>query len=239
MNEVFRVFGRLIGAAADVVAPRTCLLCDRPLTMDEDSLCLSCILELPRTYFHRDANNSLAMSMIYHRRNIRAAGWLYYNRDSAVSELIHSIKYYDMPVLGRNLGRLYARELMADNFFNGVDALVPVPLHWFKHYMRHYNQSEMIASGISSVTGIPVVTALTAKSHSAQARLSGAQRRNNVSADTYRVKRPQLIEGKHIVIIDDVATTGTTLNAVVEAVLRDCPGVAAIDVLTLGVATYV
>ncbi|MGM9827894.1 MAG: ComF family protein [Muribaculaceae bacterium] len=228
---------RLLASVADIAAPRTCLLCDRALTMDENAICLSCLATLPRTFYHLDPNNSIALAMVHHRRMTRAACWLFYNHNSRVSDLIHSIKYHDMPDVGRVMGRMFADELKDANFFDGVDALVPVPLHWLKRYRRHYNQSTVIARGIAEVTGIPIADALVARAHSAQARLDGERRRKNVTPDTFSVRHPEMIDGKNIVIVDDVTTTGTTLNCIATAILRDCPGVRRIDILTLGVAS--
>lgn len=234
MKAVITDFIRMLGGVADILAPRTCLICDCALSGAEEHICLTCLLQLPRTYYHRDPNNRLALSMAYHRHRVDASSWLYYNSDTVVSDLIHSIKYQDMPRLGRILGRRYAEELVDDGCLRQTDVLVPVPLHWYKRYRRHYNQSELIAKGISDISGIPVVNALGARAHSPQARLNGAARRKNVTADTYYVKNLDSLKDKNIAIIDDVTTTGTTLNAVITAILRDVPDVGAIYALTLG-----
>ena len=163
----------------------------------------------------------------------RAAALMFYEPHSEMAQLVYQLKYGQRPDIGEDMGRLMAREMSLGDFFNGIDALVPVPLTRKRHRQRGYNQSEMLARGISDVTGIPVITEAVSRElfQQSQTSLSRRERQENVEG-VFVLRHPQLLEGKHILLIDDICTTGATLMACGK-VLHNIERVS-ISMLTLG-----
>lgn len=163
----------------------------------------------------------------------RAAALFFYEPRSEAAELLYRLKYGNRPDIGEDLGRVMAEEMKIAGFFDGIDVLVPVPLSRKRQWQRGYNQSEMLARGISEVTGIPVVTNAVCREHfrQSQTSLSRRERQENVEG-VFVLRRPQLLEDKHVLLIDDICTTGATLLAcgtAIQTVRR-----IRISVLTLG-----
>lgn len=166
----------------------------------------------------------------------RAAGHFFYAHDAAIASLIHDFKYRGFSDLARYLGEIVASELLTTSFFSEIDLLLPIPMHFFKQARRGYNQSAFLAHGISQITGIPVGDNLRcARSHRSQTTFSLDQRLGNMK-DVFKVDTPQSIENRHLLIIDDVCTTGATLSSAALTILSAVPS-ARISLLTLAVTT--
>jgi ComF family protein len=163
----------------------------------------------------------------------RAAAWFYYVPHSYVSTLIYDLKYHDRPDIGEDMGRLMANEMQLAHFFDDIDALLPVPLSRKRLRQRGYNQSEQLAIGISDITHLPVVTKALRRKHfmKSQTQLSRHERQENVD-DMFELRDGNLLEGRHVLLIDDICTTGATLTACAD-VLKSIPGIR-LSVLTLG-----
>lgn len=150
----------------------------------------------------------------------KATSLLTYTRNSDIAKVIHDFKYREFPSLATHMGMLMAKELYTSGFFNDIDCIIPVPLHFIKRIMRGYNQSYKLAKGVASVINRPVATNLYAlRHHSTQTAKNRYERWQNTT-DTFSVKRPHQIENKHILLIDDVCTTGATLIAASQAILK-------------------
>lgn len=151
----------------------------------------------------------------------RATGHFFYTRDSALARLVQDMKYRGFPGIGHMLGYLAGSELYATGFFDGVDAVVPVPMYIIKRMKRGYNQSEYIARGVSEAIGVPLIPALRAiRGHRTQTALSHEERRANLTG-SFRATRE--VEGRHILLVDDICTTGSTLTAASEALWESRP----------------
>ena len=212
--------------------PPECLLCGSALPRGRDCLCPLCAAGMQRTGYHRDPDNALAMRLAGRIPFDRATGHFLYSPEAPVAMLIHDMKYRGMHRVARELGRLTGEELAAAGWLAGIDVLVPVPLHWIKHMRRGYNQAEELARGIGEGSGLPVERALRAiRGHKSQTRVSREQRAVNVRG-IFRPRHPDRVAGRHILLIDDVCTTGATLVAAAEALLAAVPG-ARISILTL------
>lgn len=218
----------------DLIAPRNCMICNRRLAADEDTLCAICNLHLPRTGFHADPYENEMARMLWGRIRLERCGaWFYYKGGSDVSHLIYNLKYNDHPETGVTLGRTVADEYLASGFFNGIDIIVPIPLSRGRLRERGYNQSREIARGISRVTGIKVNHHAVSRSRFQESQVNKHrwERADNVE-NTFHLQQPENIRGKHILIVDDVATTGATICACARELSK--AGGVTISVLTLG-----
>ena len=191
-------------------------------------------MKMPRTNIHLDNFNEV------HRRLAspglpveRAGAFFYYTRNSPFSGLIRSAKYRSRPSIARYLGASYAKEIKPDGFFDDIDAVVPMPLHILKFAKRGYNQSEAICKGISDVTSLELrPDLLSVRRHATQTRKSAIQRLKNVE-DKFHCAADASIEGAHLLVVDDVITTGATMLAALTALRRSNP-LTKVSVLVLG-----
>lgn len=156
---------------------------------------------------------------------VSATAYLYYYKEGQYSSLIHHLKYHDHPEVGTYLGRLAATELRESGFFDGIDLIIPVPLSRKRYRQRGYNQSDYIAQGISEVTHIALRTDCLVRTvdTDTQTHKSQEERWKNTEG-IFQVVNPEVLKGKHLLLIDDVATTGATLHACASALLT-LPGV--------------
>jgi len=150
----------------------------------------------------------------------RAAAFSFYTRDSRIRKLIHQLKYRGIRDIGFELGRIYARSLKASGFLEGIDFLIPVPLHKSKERKRGFNQSLMICCGISDVTGLTIDTSTLVRRSitKTQTKKSRYDRWTNVEG-IFRVTDGEKLRNRHILLVDDVITTGSTIEACVSEIL--------------------
>lgn len=218
-----------------LIFPRCCVVCGAPLVKGEEYLCLRCHMGLPRTNYHCWDENPVERLFWGKVPLVHATSWLFYHKGSDFRLILHALKYNGCKELGEVMGRSMATELLSSGFFRGIDVIVPVPLHAKKERLRGYNQSEWIARGVSAVVGIPMdaTSVIRAKNTETQTRKSIFQRWENVEG-TFVLSHPEVFTGKHILLIDDVLTTGATTVACASAF----DGVEGIrfSVLTLAVA---
>ena len=158
---------------------------------------------------------------------------MFYYEGGEARRLLHSIKYRNRPRAGEELAKVFAREMLDEDFFDEVDGIVAV--HWRRRLRRGYNQSDYIARGISSITQIPVLRNVIKRTvnNSTQTHLNHFQRQENVK-DIFRLTRPDMVVGKHILLVDDVMTTGATILSCAQE-LASIPDVR-ISVFTLALA---
>lgn len=201
----------------------------------EEHLCLRCLSDLPRTYLHLHRDNKLEKNLWGKLPIERASAFLYYAKGGDVRHLLYDLKYHGNPRIGTFLGRCMASELLPSGFFEGIDFIVPVPLHPKKHKERGYNQSEMLAEGIATLTGIPVFREMLVRNQytETQTRKSSYDRWLNVK-DVFECTSLNALTGKHILLVDDVMTTGATIVACADA-LKTVKSLR-ISVLTLALA---
>lgn len=200
--------------------PRYCKVCRRRLMHSEQHLCVSCLLELPRTHYEQNPENVLMQHFMEWPEVVRATAYFHYYKEGRYSNLIHHLKYYDHPEVGTFLGRLAATELRGSGFFDDIDLIIPVPLSKKKLRQRGYNQSDYIARGISEVTNIPLRTDCIVRTVDTDTQTHKSQdERWKSTKGIFQVTNPEALKGKHLLLIDDVTTTGATLHACTSALL--------------------
>lgn len=219
----------------ELVFPRCCVMCGKRLAKTEEHVCASCSRGLPRTYYYKEADNPLAKGFWGRAEVERAAAYFYYYKDNAACRILYALKYHHCPQIGVYMGKQMAAEMLPSGFFEQIDVLVPVPLASKKKKKRGYNQCEKLAEGISFVTSIPADTTSLARcvSNPTQTKKRRMERWENVQG-IFSVVSPEQLAGKHILLIDDVVTTGATLISCMDA-LSVVPGLR-VSVLTLAVA---
>ena len=196
-----------------------------------DGLCEVCFRSLPRTEQAELRGNSMEQALIGDVYDsvaaqkamhlVRGAAFLFYEKDHPVQQAIHKMKYADQPMIGYQFGRMAALEMQYADFFDGIDIIVPIPLHPIRLRERGYNQSEYISRGISEVTGIPIDTTHVTRERNTpkQALQRGDERKQNVN-NAFAVNHPEQFYHKHILVVDDLLTTGETMRSCLKAMKR-------------------
>jgi ComF family protein len=194
--------------------PVNCLVCKKKLSSPGEVLCLECEFKLPRTGFRDPVNNPVSQAF-WGRVPVEMATSLFrFEKGSAYQGLLHDLKYRGNLRAGLYLGRLLGNELIHSSF-SSCDLIIPVPIHRKRLKERGFNQSEIIASGTSQVTGIPLVTNLLIRSvhHHSQTTMGRYDRFENISGNFRISRNAPDVNGKKILLVDDVVTTGSTLEA--------------------------
>jgi ComF family protein len=206
--------------------PRLCLACEQPLPYDEPFICLDCQLDLPQTDFHKHKINAFT-ERFEGRLSVRSATALYYfTKHSKTQHLIHKIKYHDKREAAITLGFMLGNKLLESLYFKNIDYIIPVPMHADKELRRGYNQADFFARGISESMDIPVLFDVLKKikKTDTQTHKSRLERFNSVE-DAFVLNTPSVVEGKNVLIVDDVMTTGATLEACAQTILKTYPDV--------------
>ena len=218
----------------DLISPRLCVACGRRLSAEQSVLCAGCMLHMPLTGFSsQPLDNPLARLFWGQFPVERATAMFYYEPHSESAEIVYTLKYRHRPEVGQQAGQVLAHDLLAEGFFEGIDALVPVPLARKRQRQRGYNQSEEIARGISLATGLPIYNKVVERLDfkTSQTRLTPYERRENVE-QAFRLLDARRIAHRHLLLVDDVITTGSIISACARQ-LCQAEGVR-ISVLALG-----
>ena len=205
--------------------PRVCAACGETLLKDEETVCLKCRYTLPFTGYENHADNPLAQVFYGRVRFHAVTACFFFAKSGKVQHLIHELKYKNNPEAGVFLGQELGKTIKDAPLFQGIDYLIPVPLHPRREKQRGYNQSLLIAQGIHEATGIPIGDKylIRAVYTTTQTKKSAEERHKNVK-DIFEVHFPEELEGKHVLLIDDVLTTGATLESCAHQ-LENIPGI--------------
>ncbi|WP_240410372.1 ComF family protein [Hymenobacter oligotrophus] len=227
-------------ALSDFIAlifPRTCLACEQALSRGEQHICTTCRTALPYTDYHllAPAENPLAPRFWGRVPVEQVLSYLRFLRRGRVQHLLHQLKYRGQSEVGVALGKMYGQELASSGNLADIDLVVPVPLHRRKLAKRGYNQADAFAEGLAASLQVPwSAQALRRNSYtSTQTKKNRAERWENV-ANVFEVTEPAAVTGKHVLVVDDVLTTGATLEACAQQLLQ--AGAARVSIATIACA---
>ena len=212
---------RLIKSLINLLFPRTCAACGNLLLEGEDTVCTTCRFLLPKTGYENNPNNPLAQ-MFYGQMPFNAVmAEFFFSKTGKVQHLIHGLKYHHCRENGIFLGQEIGKSLLKAADYQRIDLIIPIPLHPKKEKIRGYNQSHVIAEGISEIMNIPIAEKCLVRSvfTATQTKKSRDERYENVK-DIFELKNHEILKGKHVLLVDDVLTTGATLMSAGKALFQ-------------------
>ncbi len=218
----------------DLLYPDLCLSCDEHKKMPDDIWCVPCAYKISVTDYHLYENNPVSERFYGKIKLHRATALFNFAKGGYLQNLVHKLKYENRPEIGLALGKLLANLLLTQADYD-VDTVVPVPMHPSKEFKRGYNQAAVFGQGIAEVLNCPLSTQdfIKTKATITQTAKSRAERLENVK-DVFFIQNPQNLSGKHILLVDDVITTGATLESCVH-ILQTLPDMR-ISIACIGLA---
>ena len=236
---------RGLRAAADIILPRTCLVCGKRLLSDESMMCMVCLSDMPYTHFWNTSHNPMAdkfNDLLQRNPNSEEKGYAYasalffYHSEADYRRIPYQIKYHGNTEAGRYFGRMLGKHLVSSPLFVDVDMVIPVPLHWTRRWKRGYNQAACIAAGVAEEMNVPLRQDILKriKRTTTQTKLEVEDKQANVSG-AFGISENCCVpeDCRHILIVDDVFTTGSTLHACFTALRSVFPPSVRISVATL------
>ena len=215
------------GSVLDLLLPRPCCGCGRPLAFTERYVCPMCQLRLERDMEMDWRTNRRIVLWREHEALQRMGAFTFFRRKDIAANIIHELKYHGQHELGVWMGRLAATELEDSGLFDGVELLVPIPLTWRRRLRRGFNQAERIATGMSQVLDIPVETGVLRRlrNRESQTHFTLRERLDNASHIFGLTQDAETrASGKHVMLVDDVMTTGATMLSAIQA-MESLPGI--------------
>lgn len=232
----FPLFKEVLHGSAHLLFPQLCEGCRTPLLFQERVLCMSCAFQLPQTGFHDKPDNAAALRIAGRIPYRYATSFAHFTDEGLLQHLLHRLKYGGRKSVGTYLGEQTAHALKAALWVNEIEAVVPVPLHPRKETKRGYNQSALIASGLSKVLEVPTYeNALVRTRHTgSQAKTKSREERVLNVKDAFLLHPKVRLDGRHVLLVDDVLTTGATLESASRPLLS-VRGLA-LSICTIGLA---
>lgn len=218
-----------------LIFPNVCIGCNSLLVKGESYLCTSCRTNLPILSFNQYETEIFHRNLINSHQYRFAYSFLKFYKSGITQKILHELKYNNQPLIGELMGQLAANELMNNLPKSVFDLIIPIPLHPTKRSKRGYNQSDYFAKGLAGAMGIEWNGSLVyrIRNNATQTRKTRIERQDNVK-DVFSVNSPILLEGKSVLLVDDVATTGATLDACSSMLLK-C-NVTSISICTIAAA---
>ncbi|MCD4832852.1 MAG: ComF family protein [Bacteroidales bacterium] len=200
--------------------PDLCIVCNSHLVNQEELICTKCLYNLPKTNYHKEIDNPVSQLFWGRTKLEYATGFFTFSKGSKYQGMMHKFKYHGNKEIGYVLGKSFGNHLR-NSVFNQIDIIIPVPLHKSKLKKRGYNQSEWIAKGLSETMQIPldVKSFIRSVATETQTRKSRFERWKNVEK-IFKVTNENALKGYHILLVDDVVTTGSTFEACANAILE-------------------
>lgn len=216
MNAIYRNLNDFIS----LFFPEVCAACGSNLVSNESVICTGCVLNLPYTDFHLHPDNRLAKQFWGRVPFVHCNTYLYFSKGSKVQNLMHQLKYNNRPEVGFKLGEMFGKKLNAIMENQKPDVIIPIPLHPGKEKKRGYNQSEHFALGLSAALSIPTKNSIyRSVATETQTRKSRFVRYENMK-DVFLINNIQDIQNKHVLIVDDIITTGATIESCANKILE-------------------
>ncbi len=198
----------------DLISPRLCVVCGNRLAVTEETLCSKCYLHLPRTDFANDLYENVMAKLFWGQIKLeKATALFYYEPHAETAQILYELKYKNHPEIGVVMGRMMAKELMKSGLFEDIDALVPVPLAKKRERKRGYNQSLELAKGVSEVTGLPIANLVIRRTKFVGSQTKRGRWERNENVEHVFELVDDNISDQHLLLIDDVVTTGATVIA--------------------------
>lgn len=219
----------------NLMFPDVCVVCGNALQKNEHQLCLSCLHDIPKTNYHLMPDNPIEKRFWGKVPVQQATAYFFFEKGSSFQKLLHILKYKGNKEIGLLMGKYAAIDLLDAPGFETIDLIIPVPLHPRKYKLRGYNQSEWIGKGLSLILNKPmdVTTLLRVRENASQTTKTVFERYENTEG-IFELSDKTVLEGKHVLLVDDVLTTGSTLEACIRALL-ETDGIK-ISIFTLAVA---
>ncbi len=214
LQHVYQNIQSLLVDLVDLFYPKLCSACDTHLQSGESDICIQCIFQLPKTYYWDYDENPVEQLFKGRLKIDGACSFVHFTKGGIVQQMLHRLKYEEQREIGSALGRLFAQQLLTKNKFTDVDLIVPIPLHFKKEKIRGYNQSMEIALGVSEILNVKIYrnSLIRQLASETQTRKSRYDRSTNVES-VFSCSNPNAFKGKSVILIDDVITTGSTLEA--------------------------
>lgn len=230
---------RYLDAVFHLFFPERCAVCGCGLVRGAELICPRCQWDMPQTGYCRVHDNPVARKFWGLLPTEEASSLIFFSTNSPYRELIHLFKYKGQWGISRTLGEWFGTQLREGGLYEGVDVIVPIPLHRRRLLKRGYNQSEYIAQGIARTLGKPLCCGNVVRSgyNRSQTRTRDHNDRWENVEGIFSVRRPEALAERHILLVDDVLTTGATLISCGETILRNVPG-SRISIATLAVSAY-
>lgn len=206
-----------------IIFPALCCHCGEVLVGDERFLCTACLSHLPWARHAAIPNNETEQRIAGRIPATAAAALLIFHKGNVTQDIVHQIKYHGNTQMARQYGRMLGTELLQSGRFDNIDMIVPVPLHWWRKLQRGYNQSELICNAMAQVMHLPVMTGnLYRKRYTSSQTHKTRQDRLQNMKDVFAVRHPEQFEHTHILLVDDIITTGATTESCYHA-LQNIP----------------
>ncbi len=226
---------RIINDFTGIFYPNICLICGENLLKNEQQICLSCLNQIPRTNYHLVNDNPVEKRFWGKVPVYRGTSFFYFHKGSPFQKLLHELKYKGNKEIGEIMGKYAAVDLLESTDFISIDVIIPIPLHPKKFAKRGYNQSEWIGKGLSEILNKPqdLNTLRRVKENTTQTKKNVFERYENTEG-IFEITDKEALREKHVLLVDDVLTTGSTLEAAANTLLQ-IAGVK-ISVFTLAIA---
>lgn len=237
LKKITSTIGDYLQSLVEVIYPNLCIICQKETPINGRELCLLCLTELPYTD-HFEYNNNHITKKFYGRLQItHGAALLSYYKGSMFTDMLHRFKYEGAKDIGFMLGRMTGHRLIKADWFHSLDIIVPMPIHKNRRKVRGYNQSAEYAKGIRAITKLPIVENLVVKRLYTTSQVTKGRMARQTNVDmTFSLVDKQRYAGRHILLVDDVITTGATIIACAQCLLQ-IPG-AKVSVVAIAFARY-
>lgn len=228
------IFTNLLHDLVALITPRTCIVCGEEIDAGGEPVCDACRLRIPLTRFSNDNHNPMAERLRNTAPIERATALLWYVGASEWRAMIHRFKYMGAWYAAEKMGEWLGREMLRSNEFSDVELIIPIPLHPLKRIKRGYNQAEHIAIGVGRAMNLPYNFRSLRRTgnNASQTLISRVERWQNVES-AFKVRNAKHLRGRHILLVDDVFTTGATTSSCIESIIAACEGDVRISVATL------